>query len=50
MKVGDLIRVRSSKVSGVIREILHIEYAEVLIFDNGKRKQYHIGDLEVICK
>ena len=50
MKVDDLVRVRASGVLGVIREILHIEYAEVLIFDNGKREQYHIGHLEVICK
>jgi hypothetical protein len=48
MKVGDLVRVRSSGVSGVIRKILPYKFAEVLIFDDGKRKQYHIGHLGVI--
>ena len=50
MKVDDLVRVRSSGVSGVIRKILHHKFAEVLIFDDGKRKQYHMGHLELICK
>ena len=51
MQVGDLVRVRSEMgVLGVIRKILHHKFAEVLIFDDGKRKQYHIGHLEVICK
>ena len=50
MKADDLVRVRSSGVLGVVRKILHDRFAEVLIFDDGKRKQYHIGHLEVICK
>ena len=57
MKVGDLVRVRSNVHRtrsvgelGVIREILHIKYAEVLIFSKGKRSQYHIGHLEVISE
>jgi len=58
MKVGDLVRVRSSQrytvvssgMTGVIREILHHKFAEVLMFDDGKRKQYHMGHLELICK
>ena len=50
MKVDDLVRVRSSKGwrSGVVRKILHHKFAEVLMFGNGKREQYHIGHLEVI--
>ena len=50
MKADDLVRVRSSGVIGVIRKILHHKFAEVLIFEDGKREQYHIGHLEVICK
>jgi hypothetical protein len=62
VKVGDLVRVRSSipksfhmesrssGATGIIREILHFKFAEVLIFDDGKRKQYHMGHLEVISE
>ena len=58
MKVGDLVRVPSEHLRirgeppllGVILKMLHDRFAEVLIFDDGERQQYHIGHLEVICK